>query len=47
MILDFWLGFGLGIATMFLITLFITVWFVIQTANFHDSWLDKKENKKE
>lgn len=48
---DFWFGFGIGfgsgIAAMFVITLIITIWFVIQAANFNDSWLNNKENKKE
>lgn len=42
---NFWVGFSFGIATMFLIAFAITIWFVCQAANFHDSWLDKKEKK--
>ncbi len=40
---DFWLGFAFGIATMFIIAFSIAMWFIIQAANFHDSWLNNKE----
>lgn len=43
--LNFWLGFSFGVGTMFVIAASITVWFVIQAANFHDSWLEKKEKQ--
>lgn len=43
--LTFWTGFASGMAAMLLVTLSIGMWFVIQTANFHNSWLDKKDEK--
>lgn len=44
---SFWTGFIFGLATMFLVTLACAAWFVVQAANFHDSWLTEKENKKD
>lgn len=44
--LTFWTGFAFGVAAMFLITFAVTIWFVIQAANFHDSWLNTKDEKK-
>lgn len=42
---DFWIGFCIG-ATFFVgLSFAIAVWFVIQAANFHDSWLTKKEKE--
>lgn len=43
---NFWLGFALGVSAMFLVTFFVALWFIIQAANFHDSWLNTKEEKK-
>ena len=43
--LDFWAGFALSLAAMLGITLICVVWFIIQAANFHDSWLNEKEKK--
>lgn len=45
--LNFWSGFAFGLATMLGITLACVIWFIIQAANFHDSWLEKKETKKD
>ncbi len=43
--MDFWFGFSVGVCTMFVIVTFVTVWFIAQAANFHDSWLKDKEKK--
>lgn len=42
---SFWMGFILGVGAMLLITLVFAVWFIVQTANFHSSWINKKETK--
>lgn len=43
--LTFWTGFLSGIAAMFLTAFGIAIWFLIQAANFHDSWLNKKDER--
>jgi len=43
---EFWIGFTIGATAIMVAALSIAIWFVVQAANFHDSWLNNKENQK-
>lgn len=43
--IQFWVGFCVGATVVVALSVSIAIWFIIQAANFHDSWLSKKEKE--
>lgn len=43
--IDFWIGFTFGAIFVVGISFSVAIWFIIQSANFHDSWLPKKDKE--